>query len=88
MLPTDLSAREIGAELFLSANTVRSHTRSIYRKLAVRSREAAVARATALGLLARDTHPGDGARSEAGPIEARAETSRTAPDSPHAHSPG
>jgi LuxR family maltose regulon positive regulatory protein len=51
MLPTDLSAREIGAELFLSANTVRSHTRSIYRKLAVRSREAAVARASALGLL-------------------------------------
>jgi LuxR family maltose regulon positive regulatory protein len=51
LLPTDLSAREIGEELFLSANTVRSHTRSIYRKLSVRSREAAVARATVLGLL-------------------------------------
>ncbi len=53
MLSSDLSAREIGNELFLSANTVRSHTRSIYRKLDVRSREAAVARANALGLLAR-----------------------------------
>jgi LuxR family maltose regulon positive regulatory protein len=56
MLPTDLSAREIGRELFLSANTVRSHTRSIYRKLGVRSREAAVARASALGLLTTPRH--------------------------------
>jgi LuxR family transcriptional regulator, maltose regulon positive regulatory protein len=51
LLPSDLSAREIGEQLFLSANTVRSHTRSIYRKLSVGSREAAVARATVLGLL-------------------------------------
>jgi LuxR family transcriptional regulator, maltose regulon positive regulatory protein len=57
MLPTDLSAREIGVELFLSANTVKSHTRSIYRKLAVGSREAAVARATALGLLDTPSAP-------------------------------
>ena len=61
LLPSDLSAREIGEELFLSANTVRSHTRSIYRKLSVRSREAAVARASVLGLLetspSRRRHP-------------------------------
>ena len=51
LLTTDLSAREIGGELFLSANTVRSHTRAIYRKLGVGSRESAVARASALGML-------------------------------------
>jgi LuxR family maltose regulon positive regulatory protein len=51
LLVTDLSARQIGGELFLSANTVRSHTRAIYRKLGVRSREDAVARANGLGLL-------------------------------------
>ena len=51
LLATDLSARQIAGELFLSANTVRSHARAIYRKLGVRSREDAVARANALGLL-------------------------------------
>jgi LuxR family maltose regulon positive regulatory protein len=50
-LTTDLSIREIGGELFLSPNTVRTHTRSIYRKLGVRSRADAVARGEALGLL-------------------------------------
>jgi LuxR family transcriptional regulator, maltose regulon positive regulatory protein len=52
LLDTELSAREIAAELFLSPNTVQSHTRAIYRKLGVRSRAAAVARATTLGLFA------------------------------------
>ncbi len=51
LLATDLSVPAIAGELFLSANTVRSHTRSIYRKLGVGSREAAVARANTLGLL-------------------------------------
>jgi LuxR family transcriptional regulator, maltose regulon positive regulatory protein len=51
LLSTDLSVREIAAELFLSTNTVRSHTRSLYRKLGVNSREAAVARTEALKLL-------------------------------------
>jgi LuxR family maltose regulon positive regulatory protein len=51
LLMTDLSARQIGAELFISPNTVRSHTRAIYRKLGVRSREDAVARTHALGFL-------------------------------------
>ena len=36
-LATDLSVREIGAQLFLSPNTIRSHVRSIYRKLRVGS---------------------------------------------------
>lgn len=51
LLASDLSTREIGDKLFLSLNTVRSHTRSIYRKLGVTSREDAVARATASGML-------------------------------------
>jgi LuxR family maltose regulon positive regulatory protein len=51
LLATDLSVREIAGDLFLSANTVRSHTRALYRKLGVSSREAAVARAEALELL-------------------------------------
>jgi LuxR family maltose regulon positive regulatory protein len=51
LLTTDLSMREIGGKLFLSPNTVRTHTRSIYRKLSVGSRADAVARAEALGLL-------------------------------------
>jgi LuxR family maltose regulon positive regulatory protein len=57
LLASELSAREIGARLFLSANTVRSHTRSIYRKLGVHSRADAVARADALKLLGQAQSP-------------------------------
>ena len=53
LLPEDLSIPQIAAELFLSPNTIRTHTRAIYRKLAVNSRADAVARADALGLLAQ-----------------------------------
>jgi ATP/maltotriose-dependent transcriptional regulator MalT len=51
LLATDLSARQIGEKLFISHNTVRSHMRSLYRKLGVSSRADAIARATTLGLL-------------------------------------
>ncbi len=51
LLASDRSVRQIGEELFLSFNTVRSHTRSIYRKLGVNTRAEAVARAEARGLL-------------------------------------
>ena len=51
LLATNLSAREISRALFLSPNTVRTHTRVIYRKLGVSSRAEAVARADSLGLL-------------------------------------
>ncbi len=57
LLASDLSARQIGEELFLSANTVRSHTRSIYRKLGVNSRADAVARADTLGLVGQAQSP-------------------------------
>ena len=52
LLAGDLSQREIGRELYLSVNTVKSHTRAIYTKLDVASRPAAVDRARALGLIA------------------------------------
>ncbi|HEY0938552.1 MAG TPA: LuxR C-terminal-related transcriptional regulator [Steroidobacter sp.] len=42
LLASDLSLSEIGRELFLSTNTVRSHRRAIYRKLGVSSRVDAV----------------------------------------------
>jgi len=53
-LASDLSVREIGSALFISPNTVRTHTRALYRKLGVNSRADAVARASALGLLGAD----------------------------------
>ena len=46
-----LSERDIARELYLSHNTVHSHTRSIYRKLGVSSRADAVRQAQELGLL-------------------------------------
>jgi ATP/maltotriose-dependent transcriptional regulator MalT len=51
LLPTGLSQREIGAELYLSVNTVKTHCRNIYTKLHAASREQAVARARDLGML-------------------------------------
>jgi ATP/maltotriose-dependent transcriptional regulator MalT len=51
LLPSELNQREIGAELFLSVNTVKTHCRNIYTKLNAQSREEAVARAHDLGLL-------------------------------------
>ncbi len=51
LLPTELSNREIGEELFVSVNTVKTHVRSIYGKLRARSREQAVGRAREIGLL-------------------------------------
>ena len=59
LLATDLSTREIGEQLFLSANTVRSHRGALYHKLGVHSRAEAIARATALGLLDEADHLGD-----------------------------
>jgi LuxR family maltose regulon positive regulatory protein len=57
LLTTELTAREIGEHLYVSANTVRSHTRAVYRKLGVHSRADAVAKASALDLLSEADSP-------------------------------
>jgi LuxR family maltose regulon positive regulatory protein len=46
-----LSQRDIGRELYLSHNTIHSHTRSIYRKLGASSRAEALRHARARGLI-------------------------------------
>jgi LuxR family transcriptional regulator, maltose regulon positive regulatory protein len=56
-LPSNLSGNEIGAELFVSGNTVRTHMRHIYAKLSVHRRSEAVRRARQLGLLAPSVQP-------------------------------
>jgi LuxR family maltose regulon positive regulatory protein len=50
-LPSNLKAPEIAAELYVSANTVRTHLRHIYAKLDAHTRSEAVSRARELGLL-------------------------------------
>ena len=50
-LPTMMSNAEIAGELFVTSNTVKTHLKSIYRKLAVSRRRDAVERARALELL-------------------------------------
>ena len=55
-LPTNLSGPEIAAELSVSVNTVRTHTRRVYEKLGAHSRTEAVERARALSLLAPSPH--------------------------------
>ena len=51
-LPTNLSMRQIGSELYVSHNTVRTHISHLYAKLGTHTRAEAVDRARALGLLA------------------------------------
>jgi LuxR family maltose regulon positive regulatory protein len=48
---TELSGPEIARELVIGLSTVRTYTKSIYRKLNVNSRRAAVKRAVELGLI-------------------------------------
>lgn len=46
-----MSTQEIAADLYVSVNTVKTHLKSVYRKLAVNRRGEAVRRARELGLL-------------------------------------
>jgi LuxR family maltose regulon positive regulatory protein len=50
LLATDLSGPEVARELYISLNTLRTHTKNIYDKLGVNSRRAAVSMARTLGL--------------------------------------
>ncbi len=54
-LPSNLSAPEIAAEVFLSPSTVKTHMRHIYEKLGAHTRTEAVERARELGLLGPST---------------------------------
>jgi LuxR family maltose regulon positive regulatory protein len=56
LLRTDMSGREIAGELSISLNTLHTHTRNIYGKLGVNSRQAAVHRAEELNLLLRTSN--------------------------------
>lgn len=51
LLASSLSQREIGSMLFISFNTVKTHSKSIFRKLGVATRADAVARARELELI-------------------------------------
>ena len=51
LLRTKLTGPEIARELVVALSTVRSHTKTIYSKLDVNSRQAAVKRAAELGLI-------------------------------------
>ncbi|MFG1814183.1 LuxR C-terminal-related transcriptional regulator [Kribbella sp. NPDC049174] len=51
LLGSELAGPDIARELTVSLNTLRTHTKSIYLKLGVNSRRAAVRRAAELGLL-------------------------------------
>jgi LuxR family maltose regulon positive regulatory protein len=51
LLPAELSQREIGQALYVSLNTVKTHTKGIFRKLGVTTRADAVRRGRELGLL-------------------------------------
>jgi LuxR family maltose regulon positive regulatory protein len=50
LLAEGRSLREVSRELYLSSNTVKTHRRTIYRKLGVSSREEALLRAAELGI--------------------------------------
>jgi len=59
LLQGTLSLREIGQELHLSANTIKTHTQAIYRKLGVSTRHDAVEQGRAASILLGDRRASD-----------------------------
>ena len=51
LLQGTLSLRDIGRELYLSPNTIKTHTRALYRKLGASDRQDAVAKGRELGIM-------------------------------------
>ncbi|MEW5870792.1 MAG: LuxR C-terminal-related transcriptional regulator [Chloroflexota bacterium] len=51
LLGSELSGPEIASQLYISLNTLRTHTKNIYSKLGVNTRRAATHRVGELGLL-------------------------------------
>ncbi len=51
LLPSALTPREIAKELYLSLNTIKTHTRGLYRKLGVNTRHEAIEAARRMSLL-------------------------------------
>jgi LuxR family maltose regulon positive regulatory protein len=51
MLATELTGPEVARRLFVSVNTLRTHSRHIFTKLGVTTRAAAVRRGRELGLI-------------------------------------
>ena len=49
-LSSRLTTAEIRQELYVSANTVKTHTKAVYRKLGVGSRQDAISEARRLGI--------------------------------------
>ncbi len=61
LLLDGLSVAQVASELWLSPNTVKTHRRSIYRKLGATTRQEMIERAAEAGILPgepRDVHPG------------------------------
>jgi LuxR family maltose regulon positive regulatory protein len=67
LLRGTLSLREIGLELYVSPNTVKTHAQAIYRKLGVSTRHDAVARARESGVLLAAAGRGPRPGGAAGP---------------------
>jgi DNA-binding CsgD family transcriptional regulator/predicted ester cyclase len=72
------SYTEIARELFVSANTIKTHVRRIYAKLGVTNRTSALAAATVLGLLDEPSGASDGTSAvvSLGPRNVTAEATR------------
>ncbi len=58
LIAAGYSRKEIAADLYLSLNTVKTHTKNLYSKLRVHSRKQAIVRAQELGYLPPATKNG------------------------------